>query len=133
MTLGDGFDGLYTVVHLKSHVKSRMADIHVVSRTRHFLFTPLLHEVAAGALKTMRAAVQQTRTRAKNIAAQRHGKTLTTFRCKDRGEVVSFGGAEALSEICGFRLEGTAGRLAGRMAHPARPPNRNDRVGGALE
>jgi len=50
VVLGGGFGGLYTALNLKGALKPREAEIHLVSRTDHFLFTPLLHEVAAGLL-----------------------------------------------------------------------------------
>ena len=43
-----GFGGLYTFLHLRKHVSARRADITIINKTNHFLFTPLLHEVATG-------------------------------------------------------------------------------------
>jgi NADH dehydrogenase len=54
--LGSGFGGLYTALHLKSRLKPGEAEIHLVSREDHFLFTPLLHEVAAGLLEPYEVA-----------------------------------------------------------------------------
>lgn len=51
VVLGGGFGGLYAALHLKDRLKPVEAEIHLVSRTDHFLFTPLLHEVAAGLLE----------------------------------------------------------------------------------
>ena len=51
VVLGGGFGGLYAALHLKNALKPREAEIHLVSRTDYFLFTPLLHEVAAGLLE----------------------------------------------------------------------------------
>lgn len=51
VVLGGGFGGLYSALHLKNALKPREAEIHLVSRADHFLFTPLLHEVAAGLLQ----------------------------------------------------------------------------------
>ncbi len=48
--LGAGFGGLYTFLHLRKHVSARRADITIINKTNHFLFTPLLHEVATGGL-----------------------------------------------------------------------------------
>lgn len=54
--LGAGFGGLYTALHLKSRLKDEEGEIHLVSRDEHFLFTPLLHEVAAGLLDSSEVA-----------------------------------------------------------------------------
>lgn len=51
VVLGGGFGGLYAALHLKDRLKPEEAEIHLVSRTDYFLFTPLLHEVAAGLLE----------------------------------------------------------------------------------
>jgi NADH dehydrogenase len=51
VVLGGGFGGLYAALHLKDRLKPAEAEIHLVSRTDYFLFTPLLHEVAAGLLE----------------------------------------------------------------------------------
>lgn len=51
VVLGGGFGGLYAALHLKDRLKPDEAEIHLVSRTDYFLFTPLLHEVAAGLLE----------------------------------------------------------------------------------
>lgn len=49
--LGGGFGGLYAALHLKDRLKPDEAELHLVSRADYFLFTPLLHEVAAGLLE----------------------------------------------------------------------------------
>jgi NADH:ubiquinone reductase (H+-translocating) len=46
VVLGGGFGGVYTALHLERLLGSA-ADITLVSRDNFFLFTPLLHEVAA--------------------------------------------------------------------------------------
>ncbi|MEX0931821.1 MAG: NAD(P)/FAD-dependent oxidoreductase [Candidatus Paceibacterota bacterium] len=48
--LGAGFAGMYTYRALKRKLRSKEASITVVNKTNHFLFTPLLHEVASGSL-----------------------------------------------------------------------------------
>ncbi len=47
---GNGFGGVYVARHLESLVERGMADITIIGRANHFLFTPLLHEVATGGL-----------------------------------------------------------------------------------
>lgn len=51
LVLGGGFGGLYTALHLEKRLR-RSANIEVtlVNRENFFLFTPMLHEVAAGDL-----------------------------------------------------------------------------------
>ncbi len=51
LILGSGFGGLYTALHLEKKLR-RAANVEVtlVNRENFFLFTPLLHEVAAGDL-----------------------------------------------------------------------------------
>ncbi len=46
VVLGGGFGGVYTALHLERLLGSS-ADITLVSRENFFLFTPMLHEVAA--------------------------------------------------------------------------------------
>lgn len=48
---GGGFGGLYAAVYLgRSELAERGADVLLVSERNYFTFTPLLAEVAAGAL-----------------------------------------------------------------------------------
>ncbi len=51
LILGGGFAGLYTALHLEKKLR-RTDDVEVllVNRDNHFLFTPMLHEVAASDL-----------------------------------------------------------------------------------
>lgn len=53
LILGGGFGGLYTALHLEKTL-ARDADIQItlVNRENFFLFTPMLHEVAASDLDT---------------------------------------------------------------------------------
>lgn len=48
--VGNGFGGVYTAKHLHSLVERGLAEITIIGRANHFLFTPLLHEVATGGL-----------------------------------------------------------------------------------
>lgn len=48
--LGAGFGGIYTYLHLRKNLKPSEVEIVIVNRTNHFLFTPMLHEVATGGL-----------------------------------------------------------------------------------
>lgn len=48
--LGAGFGGTYVAKKLVRYVKRGSVEITIVNRTNYFLFTPLLHEVATGAL-----------------------------------------------------------------------------------
>jgi len=48
--VGNGFGGVYTARHLLSLAERGLADITIIGRANHFLFTPLLHEVATGGL-----------------------------------------------------------------------------------
>ena len=51
LILGSGFGGLYTALHLEKKLR-RNSDVELtlVNRENFFLFTPMLHEVAAGDL-----------------------------------------------------------------------------------
>jgi len=51
LILGSGFGGLYTALHLERRLR-RYSDVELtlVNRENFFLFTPMLHEVAAGDL-----------------------------------------------------------------------------------
>ncbi len=48
--LGGGFGGLYTYKSLYNYFSPDELDVTIVNRTNYFLFTPLLHEVAAGSV-----------------------------------------------------------------------------------
>ncbi len=51
VVLGAGFGGIYTVKRLHKHFhKQGNVKITIVNNTNYFLFTPLLHEVATGAI-----------------------------------------------------------------------------------
>src|SRR6266404_5695627 len=51
LILGSGFGGLYTALHLEKNLaRSPDIDITLVNRENFFLFTPMLHEVAASDL-----------------------------------------------------------------------------------
>src|SRR5438128_1295683 len=50
--LGGGFGGVYAAIHLeKLMARERAAEICLVSRDNFFLFTPMLHEIAASDLE----------------------------------------------------------------------------------
>ena len=48
--VGAGFGGVYVAKRIVSRVAKGEIDVTVINRTNYFLFTPLLHEVATGAL-----------------------------------------------------------------------------------
>ena len=49
--LGGGFGGVYTAMHLEKQLAHEPnVDITLVNRENFFLFTPMLHEVAASDL-----------------------------------------------------------------------------------
>lgn len=48
--VGGGFGGVYTARFLAPYVKSGSVKVTLLNRNNFFLFTPLLHEVAAGSL-----------------------------------------------------------------------------------
>jgi NADH dehydrogenase len=50
LILGAGFGGVYVAKNLLKQVRAGKIDLTIVNRTNYFLFTPLLHEVATGAL-----------------------------------------------------------------------------------
>jgi NADH dehydrogenase len=51
LILGGGFGGLYTALHLEKKLRrSCNIEVTLVNRENFFLFTPMLHEVAAGDL-----------------------------------------------------------------------------------
>src|SRR5258705_6177374 len=51
LILGSGFGGLYTALHLEKKLRHYSnVELTLVNRENFFLFTPMLHEVAAGDL-----------------------------------------------------------------------------------
>src|ERR1044072_630838 len=51
LILGAGVGGLYTALHLEKKLRrSSNVEVTLVNRENFFLFTPMLHEVAAGDL-----------------------------------------------------------------------------------
>ncbi len=63
LILGSGFGGLYTALHLEKKL-ARNPDIEItlVNRENFFLFTPMLHEVAAS-VRAGRARRRESRSR----------------------------------------------------------------------
>src|SRR6266566_8868123 len=52
LVLGGGFGGLYAALYLdKTFVSDPNVEVTLVSRENYMLFTPMLHEVAAGELE----------------------------------------------------------------------------------
>ena len=50
--LGGGFGGVYAAIHLEKLLKRESTiEIRLVSRDNFFLFTPMLHEIAASDLE----------------------------------------------------------------------------------
>ena len=50
--LGGGFSGVYAAIHLEKLLTRQSAvEICLVSRDNYFLFTPMLHEIAASDLE----------------------------------------------------------------------------------
>ena len=54
--VGAGFAGVYLARHLAEDSRKGELEITLVSKTNHFLFTPLLHEVATGGLGPLSVA-----------------------------------------------------------------------------
>jgi len=53
LILGGGFGGVYAAIELERALRNRVnVDITLVTRDNYFLFTPMLHEVAASDLET---------------------------------------------------------------------------------
>src|SRR5262245_55935617 len=48
--LGGGFGGVYAALHLEKLARDPSIEVTLVSRENFFLFTPMLHEVAASDL-----------------------------------------------------------------------------------
>jgi NADH:ubiquinone reductase (H+-translocating) len=54
LILGGGFGGLYTALELEKKLPNYPnVEVTLVNRENFFLFTPMLHEVAANSLSTM--------------------------------------------------------------------------------
>lgn len=58
--VGSGFAGLYTYLSIPKKTK-RCLDITIIDQRNHFLFTPLVHEVATGSL-SQNSVVESTRS-----------------------------------------------------------------------
>ena len=50
LILGGGFGGLYAALHFEKRQDCRDFEVTLVSRENFFLFTPMLHEIAASDL-----------------------------------------------------------------------------------
>jgi NADH dehydrogenase len=52
LILGGGFGGVYTALEMEKHLARRPdVEVTLITRDNFFLFTPMLHEVAAGDLE----------------------------------------------------------------------------------
>lgn len=58
--VGGGFGGVYTARYLEKKLSSKKVEITLINKSNYFLFTPLLHEVATGAL-TPQSVVESLR------------------------------------------------------------------------
>jgi NADH dehydrogenase len=90
VVLGGGFGGVYTALHLE-RMLGRSAEITLVSRENFFLFTPMLHEVAASDIdithlvSPLRALLRQTSVFVGEV---------TGIDCESRSVTVAHGTAE---------------------------------------
>ena len=72
LILGSGFGGLYTALHLEKKLRREAAvEITLVNRENFFLFTPMLHEVAAGDLDLTMSSPKRSRKKTMGAATQR--------------------------------------------------------------
>ena len=85
LVLGGGFGGLHTAIHLEKQLKRRReVEITLVSRENFFLFTPMLHEVAASDIdithivSPIRALLRRTRVVIGDVEAVDLGRRVVT-------------------------------------------------------
>lgn len=91
VVLGSGFGGIYTTLYLEEALRGeRGVEILLVSRENYFLFSPLLHEVAAGTVET-RHIIQPVRTIRRDREFD-YRQAVVTGVLPDRREVVLEGG-----------------------------------------
>ena len=57
VVLGGGFGGVHTLLGLRGLAKKELIEVTLISREDHFLFTPLLHEVASGKIHSKSAGI----------------------------------------------------------------------------
>lgn len=69
--LGGGFAGVYTYLSLMRNAATKNFDVLIINNTNHFLFTPMLHEVATGSL-----AEHQIVESLRSIMQKRGGEVL---------------------------------------------------------
>ncbi|MDE2037806.1 MAG: NAD(P)/FAD-dependent oxidoreductase [Patescibacteria group bacterium] len=89
--VGAGFGGTYTAKKLVRLVKKGAIDLTIVNKTNYFLFTPLLHEVATGALGPRSVAEPLREVFAGTGARIVQGETVSIDRAA-RSIVVDSGG-----------------------------------------
>src|SRR5258705_7010381 len=92
LILGGGFGGLYAALHLDKTIATEPnIEVTLISRENFVLFTPMLHEVAAGDLE-MTDIVSPLRQMLKHVSfieadvealIWRNGKSLSPTVCKD--------------------------------------------------
>jgi NADH dehydrogenase FAD-containing subunit len=128
LVLGGGFGGVYTAIHLeKLLARESGIEICLVSRDNFFLFTPMLHEIAASDLEitnivnplrklirnlgkshppTAQHAMREGKVVAQNIAPALFGRPQKSFSFKTIGLLASIGRRTGVARILGFNFSG---------------------------
>ena len=128
--LGGGFGGVYAALLLeKLLAREPEADIRLVSRDNFFLFTPMLHEIAASDLEitnivnplrklpdlrhpgkshppTAQHAIREGRVAAQNIALALAGCPPKPFSFKTIGLLASIGRRTGVARVFGLNFSG---------------------------
>ncbi|MGW6360649.1 hypothetical protein ACWFR5_37160 [Streptomyces sp. NPDC055092] len=108
------------------------AEIILLNTTDHFLYLPLLPQVAAGVLEPRRVTVSLTSTlpqiAGRNVAASLGIGERRTYRHRDLGFTVDLGGAKVAANPLGIPLSGPLAEAVTRGYHLADMPGNRVRV-----
>ncbi len=88
--VGGGFGGVYTARFLAPFVKTGSLKVTLINRDNFFLFTPLLHEVAAGGLSAT-SVVEPIREIFRDACVQFIQTEVSTVHTKDKTVVTKNG------------------------------------------
>lgn len=95
--LGGGFGGMYCALELdKALQRGLEAEVTLVNKENFFLFTPMLHEVAASDLDVL----------AQNMIASMNGGQKKPFRFKQLGALAAIGRRTGVAQMFGFQFSG---------------------------
>ena len=136
LILGGGFGGIYAALEFEKRQDPDF-EVTLISQDNFFLFTSMLHEVAASDLD-LTHIVNPIRSRegkvlAHNIVANSRGKDLIPFRFNTLGLLASIGRRTGVARILGLNFSGFVAWWLWRTIYLLKLPRVEKKVRVALD